>query len=143
MTTTTPQPMRYRPTGEGTPQPTLLDTLVGYVGRWVSVQEALPPRATPVLVSVRGDNCPAFAWLKFAAGDRESPYFVCPQRAAMKPRGAHVGQPEWQQGRTDVTFWFAPTIEGLPWNPNGYDTAEWGLCGCGWETREERLNQSL
>lgn len=80
--------INYRPTGAGTPQPLLLDKLTAkWCGRWVPVTEALPPQKLPVLVVVRGDNCAAFGWLKFGAGDRTCPYFVAPQMAAMEPRG--------------------------------------------------------
>lgn len=123
----------YRPTGPGTPTPTLLNSLSGYAGRWVPVTEALPPESIPVLVIVRGDNCPAFAWLDFAAGDESCPYFICPQTAAIGPRG--IGRPSSEADRTDVTYWFAPTEHGLPFAPQGYAESKWGLDATGWKLR--------
>ena len=119
------------------PGPIFLNEMtVDYVGRWVAVTEALPPQRMGVLVMLRGDNCPAYGWLKFAAGDRDCPYFVVPQRAAMEPRGTHCGLPENLQGRDDVTVWFAQTLESLPISPKEKDFREpaWGLGGRGWES---------
>lgn len=93
-----------------------------YRGRWVLVSEALPPERLSVLVMLRGDDCPAFAWLKYAAGDRECPYFVCPQRAAMKSRNLQDAE------KDDVTHWYVPSEEDLPrWGPKGHKNAEYGL----------------
>lgn len=120
------------------PRPKHLKTLSGYVGRWIEVTKALPPERAGVLVMIRGDNCPAYAWLKFAAGCKDSPYFVCPQRAAMEPRGAHITAPQGTAYRQDVTLWFAPMEHGLPSCPldNDWRTKKWGLGGSGWESWE-------
>lgn len=118
------------------PAPVYIEVMTqDYVGRWVPVTEALPPQRFGVLVMLRGDNCPAYAWLKFAAGDRDCPYFVVPQRAAMKPRGTHFGLPESLQLRGDVTLWFAPSLQSLPISPKPQDfqAPAWGLGGSGWE----------
>lgn len=127
----------YRPTSAATPQPRLLPKLSRkYCYRWVPVTEALPPERLSILVIVRGDNCPAYGWLKFAAGDKTWPYFVVPQLAAMKPRNVDLGQPDWLKGRTDITCWFSPGPTGLPDAPAGFENAAWGL-GWGWEKRNE------
>jgi hypothetical protein len=134
--------LKYRPTGTGTPTPELLTqaTVAPFCGRWIPVTEALPPARLNVIVIVRGDNCPAYAWLKFAAGDKLCPYFVVPQRGAMEDRGAHIGKPLHAQHREDVTHWFSPSPSGLPLKPKGFEDAAWGLGGCGWETKDSPLN---
>lgn len=103
-----------------------------WYNKWVPVTKALPPERANVIVIVRGDDTPAFAWLRYAAGDKNSPYFVCPQLAAMKERGCHLGRPANIAHRRDVTYWYAPT-GGLPWQPKDYETREWGLGGNGFE----------
>lgn len=113
------------------PSPTHLKTITSeHAFRWVPVTEALPPTKFSVLVIQRGDDCPAFAWMKYAAGDKTCPYFVCPQGAAMGPRNACHGEPN--AGRTDVTHWWSPGVE-LPFAPDGYKDAPWGLAS-GWES---------
>lgn len=134
----------YRPTGNGTPNPSLLRRLKkSYCNRWVPVTEALPPERLNVIVIVRGDDTPAFAWLKFGAGDKACPYFICPQLAAMKSRGTHIGRPEQVQHRKDVTHWYSPSVDGLPFHPSDYEQSEWGLSGYGWEHKDERLNEPV
>lgn len=121
-------------TSGATPSPILLKSLdADHCGRWVPVTEALPPKGLPVLVTQRGDNCPAFGWLKFAAGDKSCPYFVCPQGAAMESRGCHISKPDFAKHRTDVTHWWVPYGEGLPFCPTGFTESDWGLGVNGWE----------
>lgn len=86
------------------PKPILLSEIhLEYQNRWVPVSEALPPEGFHLLVIVRGDNCPAYAWLKFSAGDKLCPYFVCPQTAAIGPRGCECGKKVYAKNKTDVT----------------------------------------
>jgi len=132
----------YNPTSVATPNPRRLNKLSkSYCQRWVSVTEALPPERLNVLVIVRGDDCPAYAWLKYAAGDKACPYFVCPQLGAIEVRGPCFGQPN--EGRVDITYWYAPLVDGLPMRPKNYEMADWGLSGYGWETREAALNPKV
>lgn len=118
--------MNYNPTSFNTPNPRLCKELENELcRRWVSVEDALPPKGLGVLVQMRGNECPAFGWLKFAAGDTTCPYFVVPQRAAMRERGL--------DGRDDVTHWWCPTPEGLPYSQRTSHDAPWGLGAKGWE----------
>jgi hypothetical protein len=115
------------------PKPKLLKTLKGHTGQWLKASVVLPPERAGVLVMLRGDNCPAYAWLKFSAGMRSCPFFVVPQRAAMEPRGCHISALKGTEHRQDVTVWYAPEEAGLPINPRGYQTHRYGLGGSGWE----------
>ena len=117
------------------PSPELLTSLSDdHCGRWMAVADALPPVRLGVLVMVRGDDCPAYGWLKFAAGDETCPYFVVPQRAAIGPRGCGRGKPSHAKNRDDVTHWWAPSPNGLPCPPIAFEDAAWGLGGTpsGW-----------
>lgn len=117
-----------------TPRPTLLSHLTKeYCSAWVDVTDALPPERIPVLVAVRGDDMPAYAFLRFAAGDKECPYFVCPQIAAMEPRNCRLRVGPSFAGRKDITHWFSPSELGLPRMTAGR-TAAWGLGSQGWES---------
>lgn len=104
-----------------------------WCGKWIPVTKALPPERVNVIVIVRGDDTPAFAWLRYAAGDKDSPYFVCPQLAAMESRGCHLSRPDRVAHRKDITYWYSPSPAGLPWHPQDYETKEWGLGGNGFE----------
>jgi hypothetical protein len=78
------------------------------------------------------------------AGDKDSPFFVCPQLAAMESRGCHLGRPAGVAHRKDVTYWYSPSIEGLPWPPTDYETKEWGLGGNGFEYFEvEKITEGI
>lgn len=105
----------------------------GYVGVWVLVAVALPPARAEIIVCVRGDNCPAYGWMKYAAGDPESPYFVVPQMAAIGPRGCRHGKPNYAADKQDVTHWFLPESPLPSTQPEGYEKTPWGLKYGGWE----------
>jgi len=92
-----------------------------YVGRWVPVQEALPPEGIGVLVARNDLDGPMFAYLKYAAGDKWSPWFVCAGYAGLKDRGMVPSD-----GLVATTHWFSPTLEGLPVVTRGLH-AELGL----------------
>jgi hypothetical protein len=118
------------------PSPVLLDAISApYCNRWVPVTEALPPIRFSLIVMVRGDDSPAFGWMKFAAGDRDCPYFVVPQRAAIKPRGCGSSKPKHAKDRMDVTHWWTSGVE-IPFSPEGFENVPWGLGGSGWESCE-------
>jgi hypothetical protein len=112
-----------------------------WCGKWIPVTQALPPERLNVIVIVRGDDTPAYAWLRYAAGDKDCPYFVCPQLGAMETRGCHIGRPEGVAGRKDITYWYCPFVEGLPWHPKDWETKEWGLGGYGFEYFPAEVNQ--
>jgi hypothetical protein len=90
-----------------------------YIGRWVPVSEALPPENIGVLVARNNLDAPAFAWLKYAAGDIRSPFFICPASAGLEKRGL---------GNELIvyTHWFSPCKEGLPIFTHSLHS-EWGL----------------
>ena len=58
---------------------------------WIACQDRLPEVRQSVLVLIRGDAVPHYAWLKHAGGEPDEPYFVCPGRASLRPRGIDVG----------------------------------------------------
>lgn len=80
-----------------------------YVGRWVPVTEALPPERAGVLVARNDLDAPEFAWLRYAAGDKYSPFFVCSAFAGLESRGMNL-----PDNLVAVTHWFSPTLDGLP-----------------------------
>jgi len=63
------------------------------VQQWIPCAERLPEPRQSVLVLIEGDAVPHYAWLKHAAGVKEEPYFVCPGRASLKPRGLMIDAP--------------------------------------------------
>jgi hypothetical protein len=94
-----------------------------YVGRWVPVKEALPPERMGVLVTENDMDGPSFAWLKYAAGDPYSPFFVCSDGASREPRG--------NAPQICYTHWFSPTLEGLPVVTQGIHS-DVGITSVGW-----------
>lgn len=121
------------------------------VGRWVPVHEVLPPERFPVLVNLCAEpDMPAFAWLKYAAGELDSPFFVCPQKAALEPRGivkveerevesCALGYPITMKkeplGSTGVLSWFSPTSEPMIKYPIDAPKQGHAVVGdgeCGW-----------
>lgn len=88
-----------------------------FVGRWVPVVEALPPQRMAVLVAIFEDDVPGYAWLKYAAGDKNCPFFVCPYFAGIQPRTGRAGTGPLPFGGYIVTHWFAPTPQSLPMYP--------------------------
>lgn len=136
--------LKYNPTSKSTPNPKLLKKLKPeHCGKWIPVNHSLPPEKLNVIVIVRGDNCPAFAWLRFGGGDKACPYFVVPQNAAMKPRGTHEGKPDHCKFRTDATHWFSATPEGIPCKPQDCENYQFGLSAYGWETKGQALNPDI
>lgn len=125
------------------PRPKLLKDLdPRYCDYWVSVSEALPPPHELVLVTIRGDDFPAVAYLKFAAGDKDCPYFVCPQLAALGLRGC-LGPGRGRVGifrsRELITDWFMPS-RGLPRKYSDWRREQWGLAGNGFVRVEPEPN---
>ena len=80
-----------------------------YVDRWVPVKEALPPERLGVLVARNDLDAPEFAYLRYSAGCKDSPFFVCSGFAALELRGVKPFD-----GLVAVTHWYSPSIEGLP-----------------------------
>jgi hypothetical protein len=106
-----------------------------FVGRWVSVIEALPPERFPVLTQCLQNDAPEFAWMKYAAGERPSPYFVCAALAGLKERGKVE---DWPEEGLSHTHWLAPTAcsffpdTGNGWRPSGYQDQRITLGEMGW-----------
>src|SRR5262245_58281751 len=107
-----------------------------FVGRWVPVTEALPPERMPVLAMIHEGDCPDFDWMKYASGERDCPFFVCPGMAALVERGVAKEEPNCG---FSITHWYATTDRGVysdwnqgAWQPQGYKEVDITL-GCrGW-----------
>lgn len=105
----------------------------GFIGRWVPVKEALPPERLGVLLARNDLDSPAFGYLKYAAGEPDSPYFVCPAYAGLASRNATE-----PGDAIATTHWYSPTEDGLPIETCGLfsDIGLGPSCWC--DTSEDR-----
>ncbi len=97
---------------------------------WVRVDLALPPERQPVIVLRRSKASPLFGYLRYAAGDLLSPFFVTPH--------ANCDPDDFER---DITAWLSPDKCGLPGIYVEREPWGWGLTGVGWRLLEANPQQ--